>query len=150
MKSIAVLALIAALLAPLGAIAQEASLSGTPCAPESSVEWDELVADTDELLAKSRVEFASGSLALGPANESVLRGLALGWIDLNEQWREIEIPAGREIIQFTANRMAGHLSATFTYMIDGSIDEFQLGKTAEAMDAYVVSLAVFGLWQIGC
>ena len=150
MKRWFALMMVVVALMPMSRWAQEASISGTLCAPEPSVEWDELVKDTDVLLAESRVEFASGSLAFSPGNTEPLRSLGLGWIDMDKRWREVEIPEGRQIIQFTANRMAGHLSATFTYMIDGSIDEFQLGKTAEAMDAYVVSGAVFSLSQIGC
>ena len=60
-------------LMPMSGRAQEASVTGTPCAPEPTAEWDERVKDTDALLAESQVEFASGSLAFSSGNTGMLR-----------------------------------------------------------------------------
>lgn len=150
LKGLLLATLVVAFVFPAIASAQDETISGEPCNPEASPEWEELVEDTDALLERSQLEFSSGALVMSAANESTLRQFALDWIDMNGEWRDVEIPDGREIIQFTANRLAGHMSSTFTYMIDGSIDEFQLGKTAEAIDAYVVSNVVYELLQLGC
>lgn len=88
-------ALSAILLVPLGVNAQDISISGTPCPATPPASWTDLVDRTDSLLDETRLVFTQGALALSPSNAETNRSLALRWIDMNEEWRKIDIPEGR-------------------------------------------------------
>ena len=119
-----------------------------PVAPPS--EWTELVDRTNALLEETQLVFAQGAIAFSPASADSNRELALEWIDLGKRWRDIEVPEEREVIGFTANRMSGHMTTLLTQFVQGEQDSVQLGKTAEAMDAYTTATGVFIILNLGC
>lgn len=137
--------------AVLSILAPSAStLAADDCPPAPPPAWTDLVDRTDDLLQETRLVFAQGALAYSPVNAESNRELAFRWIDLGKEWSEVEAPEGREVIAFTANRMAGHLTTILTQFIRGETDAVQLGKTSEAIDAFVTAESLFIILNLGC